>query len=151
MTSNHNKFLEKLERSDLYVWYVAKWLHKLGYSVSVPVNPKAPRPQVWKEYADQGDLHVLIRVEVKAPEIVFTGKDDWPYKEFYVCNKYQYDRSEPKPQMFFIMSQDGKYAGMVNSETLDKWFEKEIIDDYGRKKIVYCCPLDMVKWIQITE
>ena len=151
MTSNHNRFLEKLERSEQYIWLVSRWFHKSGYSVSIPVAPKALRPQDWKKYSDQGDLYIQLRVEVKAPEIVFTGKDDWPHKEFFICNKYQYDRAEPKPQMFFIMSLDGRYAGMVNNETTDQWYEKEIIDDYGRKKIVYCCPLDLVKWIQITE
>ena len=97
MMSNHDRFLEHLRDSQEAKVAVARWINSQGHAVTVCPDFEAPDASQHAECADQGDLYVSQRVEVKRLGRNFTGRDDWPFREFIVCEKKSWDRARPKP------------------------------------------------------
>lgn len=120
--ANHNRFLEHLQSSDEAVWHVAKWLSSRGYSVSVPSSTKAKERGQWKQHADNGDLFIVQRVEVKRLRIDFTSRDDWPFSEFIVCARHAFDNANPKPYFYVILSHSMKHAALVKADSHRRWY-----------------------------
>ena len=157
---NHDLFLKHLDESKQAVWIVARWLNELGYSVKIYATKKADKHENWKKYADKGDIEISDgdieishRIEVKRRGLKFINKKDWPHRDFIVCAKHAWDRAEPKPFAFIVLSNDYKYAGIVKSDSRKKWYAKSIKD--GRYDNVtqefYLIALDNVDWIVLGE
>lgn len=120
--ANHAKFLAHLDQSNAGVYRVAMWLHSLGVPVSIPVAPRVAARSDWKDGADNGDLYIQQRIEVKQLSVQFTSQADWPFRDkFIVCAKHAFDRATPKPYAYVILSKDGNYAATVKTSSSARW------------------------------
>ena len=145
------KFLGHLDESEEAVWFVAQMLSKRGYRVSVPVTTKAETYGEWKGHADNGDLFIEQRVEVKRRGLDFTNKGDWPHPDFIVCAQHSWDRAEPKPYLYIILSKSGTHAASVFGHSSPSWYvEKRTDSRYENvRQEYYFCPLDEVSFFKI--
>lgn len=150
----HEKFLENLRASEDSRWLVARYLSGKGNIVRVPPLVCAPTHADWKEYADEGDLEISLRVEVKRISRNFSGPGDWPFgTDFIVCAFHAWERAAPKPAMFWILSQDGTTAAVVRGSSRDKWrVEKRGDSRYeGRVQEFLFAPLSCVEWTRLAD
>ena len=150
---NHQLFLKHLSASHQAVWTAALWMWSTGRQVTINPTTSSEKYKDRMKHRDSGDLLVNgNRVEVKKRGINFTGKDDWPHKDFLVCAKHSYDMAENKPTGYIIMSSDMNYAGLVSSETYDQWGVTHRKDsrykDYSQD--FYVISLDYVTWHKVT-
>lgn len=147
---NHDRFLKHLDKSQEAVWRVAGWLNDKK-KLPVQVNPggRAPLSSEHESYADNGDLTVGMRVEVKRLSRSFTGRDDWPFKDFMVCARHSWDKAVQKPYAYVIVNKEGTHAALVKGETYPSWDVIERSDrryEHGYSQEFYLCPLELVKW-----
>ena len=150
--SNHPKFLQHLRDSESTRWLVAQYLSSRGNTVSIPPMREAPTAKEWEEYADNGDLEISHRIEVKRLSVDFTNASDWPFgQDFIVCAKHAFDRAKPKPLAFFVVSKSGTHAAIVRSATASKWNVAQRTDrrykDVSQQFLF--APLDCVEWVEL--
>jgi len=123
VTANHEKFQAHLRASNHATWLVARWLTERGRNVNVRGLHVAPRADDWQEYADQGDLEVLLRVEVKQLSADFTDAADWPFPDFMVCAKHSWDAANPKPYRYCYLNAAGTHMAILNPrKTRKSWW-----------------------------
>lgn len=152
MMDNNDRFISHLQQSNEAVWTVANWLHSRGNNVTVNAAGVRPSHEDWKEYADQGDLYISQRVEVKGLSAEFSCREDWPFgQKFIVCAKNAFDRATPKPHSFIYLNKARTHAAIVMGSTSAKWYvenrKDSRYDDYQQD--FYFCPLDQVKFVRI--
>lgn len=150
MKENHKKFLKHLDESVMAVEVAAEWLKCRGYDVKINKIKKAPSHSEWKKYADNGDLWISLRVEVKRLSVNFTCKADWPFgKHFIVCAKHSFDNAHPKPYGFIYLNTAMTHLAIVMSYQKNDWYVEERIDsrydDYKQEfyiidisKVIFC-------------
>jgi len=149
---NHGRFLKHLDESQVGVWTVAQWLASKGYAVTVTPSSRAPTHGDWKQHADNGDLQITQRVEVKRLSREFTGRDDWPFKDkFIVCAKHAWDSAQPKPYAYVILSASMRHAGIVKGDSRDTWYVEPRTDRRydGVRQDCYFAPLSVVAFTRI--
>jgi hypothetical protein len=152
MTENHSKFIGHLRESKAAVWLVAQWLNSKGYSVKVNPIREAPEHAKWEGYADDGDIEISQRVEVKRLSSEFTSAHDWPHgRHFIVCAKHSFDRAAPKPFAYVYLSKSGTSAAVVIGSTKGSWYaEKRRDQRYSDVyQTFYFCPLEHIKFISL--
>lgn len=152
--SNHEKFLKHLEQSKAGVWSVAKMLSEKGYGVSIPATTKAKTHKEWKDHADGGDLFISQRVEVKQLGYEFSSVEDWPFKDkFLICAVHSFDKAQPKPYCYVILSKSGKNAAAVFSRDSKHWYIEQRTDrryeNYASTS--YLSPLNLVHFFKMPE
>lgn len=153
-SGNHDRFLSHLELSKEAVWQVAKMLSDRGYNVTIPSAAKAAKHEEWKQYADNGDLYVSQRVEVKQLSADFTGAADWPFgTKFIVCAKHAFDRATPKPFAYLIISRSGKHAAAVFCSDASKWAVESRTDKRyaGVSQEFYFAPMETVRFFAMPR
>ena len=144
---NHRRFLRHLRESEWVRWYVAQWLSQSGYSVSLAPVRYAPTTADWQKFADQGDLHINMRIEVKGLSRHFTCREDWPFGvNFIVCARHSYDNADPKPYAYIILNNTCTHAAFVLSASYATWrVERRVDSRYdGIAQEYYLAPLDAV-------
>jgi hypothetical protein len=154
LTTNHEKFLSHLKKSDNGVWSVARWLHGRGHNVKINCSPQAPSADQWKKYADNGDLEISLRVEVKQLSADFTGEGDWPFRnKFIVCAKHSWDNSQPKPYAYIYLNKEGSHAAIVMGHTSKTWgIEKKIDSRYDNvEQEFYMIHPSKAYWMEIIS
>lgn len=145
----NDEFVSALTTSNDYVWAAAKWLSGCGYQVLT--NPLLIRPE-YKDrsrYTDNGDLGVLLRVEVKhRPGMEFRSLDDFPYQDVIVDEVHKWERTRPKPYVYLILNADATCAIVVLGATQKRWSKMQRYDRKNRNKCeFYTCPLaDCTFW-----
>ena len=96
--ANDASFVADLIESQRAVWYAAKLLNEMGYNVTIRPQNIRPSVEQMSEYADDGDLEIIQRIEVKRRKRPhFTGKDDFPFPTMIVDVAHTWDRANPKP------------------------------------------------------
>lgn len=153
MDSDHEKFLTHLDASQECVWLAARWLRDRGHKVTVPPYTKAPTHAAWKSHADNGDLEIARRIEVKGLSAQFTGAHDWPFQEgAIVCAKHAWDRANPKPYAFLQFAADRKTIAIVYANTYTHWVVSRKKDrryaDVEQDFLM--CPIMHVEFHQVT-
>lgn len=153
-SANHRKFLNHLNDSSKAVWTVARMLSCRGYGVTIPATSKAESHSEWKKHADGGDLFISQRVEVKQLGVEFTSAQDWPFgRKFIVCAKHAFDRAQPKPYAFVILSASGSFAAAVFATDRKYWTAEKRRD--GRYENItqefYFCPMETVQFFQMPD
>lgn len=145
-SENHKRFLFRLDESEHGRLLVAQWMQDEGYTILIPPLRKAPEADQWRDYSDKGDLLVMARIEVKQLGVAFTSRDDWPYRpDFIVCSRGSYERANPKPYAYFILSSTGTHVAMVHGDSKPVWtvgrrYDKEL----GLWQEFYFAPL---RWV----
>lgn len=117
----HKTFLNNLRKSEASVLMVAHWIATSGGRVVYHPPTEAPTHEAWKTHADQGDLTLSLRLEVKKISRPFTGPHDWPFKDFIVCAKHSWDQAFPKPFGFFYLNPGETHAAFVSGFSWPAW------------------------------
>ena len=130
----------------------AKIFHDKGFAVKVNQTSIAPSAEEWKDYADNGDIEITARVEIKRCNKDFTCAEDFPFKDAMICNKNAFDRAHPKPVYIMIINKAGTHYKILHCDTRNEWFVKEKGDGrYGSaySQKVYMCDKNLFKFIKI--
>ena len=151
--THHQWFLKELDKSAKAVWMVAHWLNSRGHNVTVNAAGRAPTHADWVDYADNGDLNISLRVEVKALTADFTSAEDWPFRgKFIVCAKHAFDRAVPKPYGYIYLNKAKTNMAMVMCQTSKKWYvEKRTDKRTNIEQEFYLCPLDEVYFHEVER
>lgn len=149
MKENHKKFLKHLDDSADTVFTCAKYFYNKGIPVEISPMTKAKNHGEWKSHADNGDLLISQRIEVKGLSHDFTCADDWKFgKEFIICAKHSWDLANPKPYAYMICNRERTHVAIVYGRTKDKWTTKTVQDsrynEYTQE--CYLCPLEYIIW-----
>lgn len=149
--NDDDKFKKHLAQSHSAVWKVAQYLSSKGNPVTVPPTFVTPNHKDWKEYADDGDIYMGQRIEVKRRGFSFSSKESWPYKTFMVCAKHSFDNAKPKPYAYFVLSKEGNNSAVVMASTQKSWIVDRVKDKRYDNMVqdVYLCPLNLVKFISL--
>lgn len=148
---NNDRFIKHLKDSMGAVWEVAQWLQGRGHAVTV--NPTFIRPShdQWADYADNGDLFISQRIEVKVRGVEFTCREDWPHGDkFIVCAKHAWDRALQKPHAFIYLNKSRTYAAILMGDTHGEWTVEKRTDRRYQDvtQEFYFCPINLVKFIK---
>ena len=152
--ADHLTFLKHLDQSHSAVWRVAQWLQERGNRVVVTPITKSATHQEWKDHADDGDLYIQLRVEVKKRGLEFTGREDWPHGDkFIVCAKHAWDRAKPKPYAFVILNKSMTHAAIVTADTRSQWTVEERTDSryIQYRQEFYFIPIDLVRFVPLSK
>lgn len=152
--TNHSRFLNHLKESESTVWTIAEWLNGKGYNVTIPASSAAPTHGEWKSHADNGDLYINQRIEIKHLGVSFSTKSTWPFgKKFIVCAKHSFDRATPKPFAYIIVSNDKKAMAIVMVTSCAYWaIESKKDSRYNSvDQEFYLCPLEHVKFFKLEQ
>lgn len=153
MDANHEKFLSHLDASSGGVSLAKAWLESRGHEVSIRPSGRAEARADWKNHADNGDLTISLRVEVKQLGCDFTCEADWPFRDkFIVCAKHAFDRAKPKPYGFIIINRAGTHAAFVLCSDARHWTVERRKDSRydGVEQDFYLSPLPNVKFGQLN-
>lgn len=148
---NFERFRKHLAKSEEGVQFAAHYLLSLGHDVLIKATSCAPSRDQWKEFADDGDLYIQQRVEVKHLSATF-AEGHWPFgSKFLVCAKHSYDRSKPKPFAYLYFSSDRKCVASVLGSSRPHWYVESRNDQRyeNYKQDFYLCPLEHVKFTRI--
>ena len=125
----------KLRRSNDAVWAVARYLHSLQHTVTVPALHIAKDLSEYKEMVDEGDI-ILHRdgkediVEVKHQSWDWTEHSHIPWPEIIVCAKKSYDRHKKKPVAYFLVNKQLSHSLVIPTSTYSSWTVKDIHDKH---------------------
>ena len=147
-----SSFVQDLFDSQAVVLEAAKWLLNKGYKVTV--NPTRVRPSVEKmaEYADNGDLEINERIEVKGRKIDFTSREDFPYTSIIVDVAHVWDRAKPKPAFYLLFNRARTHIAVVGRSTREAWVKVEKMDKgKNRMRTFYECPIERVKFSEVSK
>jgi hypothetical protein len=149
----HDNFFELLDASQSTVWMAAQWLVSRGFNVKVNASGKTPDHENWKKYADNGDLEVSQRVEVKRSGYDFTCAQDYPFENMIVCAKHSYDNAIPKPYVYLIFNKAGTHVARIYSRQRHEWFEQEKEDGRfkGYKQVFYFINRNKVNFVPLGQ
>ena len=151
--SNDPTFVKDLENSQHTVWLVARWLSDRGYPTTVRPLRVRPNASQASEYADDGDIEIADRIEVKRrPDTSFTSLDTFPYPTVIVDVAHTWDNASPKPRAYFIVNAEGSHAIIVRGDTFAEWELVEKEDrKKGRRRRFYECPVRLCACVRITK
>lgn len=121
----HKTFLKALRDSEQSVLRVAHWIKGSGGIVSYEPPTEAGTHEEWKGHADEGDLALRFRLEVKRISRPFTSAADWPFKDFIVCAQHAWDRATPKPFGILCLNRAETHAAFVSAATRPSWWSDE--------------------------
>lgn len=149
--NDDDKFKKHLAQSHGAVWKVAQYLSNKGHPITVPPTFVAPNHDEWKEYADDGDIYMGQRIEVKQRGFYFSSRNDWPYKSFMVCAKHSFDNAKPKPYAYFILNKEGSFAAVVMGSSHKSWYCETKKDSRYEDMVqsFYMSPMNLVKFVEL--
>jgi hypothetical protein len=136
-------FPDDLKESHRYVWIVAEWLSSFGHHVTVRAQKIRPSVAEMDEYADDGDIEIIQRVEVKRrPDMHFTGKGDFQYETVFVDVAHAWDKAKPKPVAYVILNAKATHCLVVKGDTSKYWIKRTCLDTKKkRERTFYECPI----------
>ncbi|WP_286995269.1 hypothetical protein [Acinetobacter sp.] len=142
--SNLKKFQSHLRESRGPVWRVAEALFEQGFSPTVKYSQVMEEGDPWRLYADDGDISLDIKIEVKhRKKIGWTCANDFPYDTLLVCAKASYSRAFPKPYAYIHLDDDMSHAAIIYNGTFPEWEEIRMPDErYGDNYIQTAYQID---------
>lgn len=140
-------FVADLTESHKAVEKAAAWLRNKGYPVIV--RPTFVRPDVSErgEYADDGDIEILQRIEVKRRiSMTFSGEGDFPYDTLIVDACHCYDKANPKPYAYIIFNRDMTAAFIVDVKSTRRHWQRTTRADRQKARVreFYECPVSIL-------
>lgn len=155
VTPQHKGFLDRLRGSSESVLAVADWLIRGGRTVEIPAMRFAPTASEAERFFDEGDIVVVERkiIQVKRISKQFTGRSDWPFREYFISNKASVDRMFDRVTAYVTVSCDQKFAAIVDVyETKAHWYLTERhASNTQNVETFYACGLEYVKFKRISR
>ncbi len=153
--STHPAFLLGLEESQKAVWLMASWLSRQGFSVRIPHAPLlTPTHADWRDYSDQGDLELGLRIEVKRLGCEFTCAEDWPFKNFIVCSRHSWDMANPRASRFYYLNKQMTHAAIIRpASSSDLWRVETIKAGNHADKLeeFYVCDVSCASFFSLAD
>jgi hypothetical protein len=147
MSRTHADFLDELTASSEAVEHVARWLtRERGLPVLLRPLYQSPTFEQRADYADDGDLGVVLGVEVKRRRLLFTGKADYPYPTAIIEAVPSYDKKRPSPYCYVLLNQS-MTAGLVVDvgRTRRHWQKITIYESRNQlNQQVYACDVSLL-------
>jgi hypothetical protein len=149
----HEGFTKRLDASRSSTFRVAEWLHKKGFSVTIPAIRFAPLGANPLDYVDEGDLFIESggkkhRIDVKHRGTEFTDADSWPQKlkgKMIVSNKIAVDRANGESKAYIIVSQPMTHIAIIWNTTREHWVAEELFSrNIQQLEWFYLCPIEHV-------
>lgn len=142
-------FVSDLLLSKHAVRRVAAWLTDKGYQVILRPTIVRPSPDVRMEYSDDGDLGIVLTVEVKRRmTIPFHSRADFPYPDIIVDVCHTFDNRVIKPYAYVILNADMSCAVVImTGKTRLYWSKVKKFDTNAQRlREYYVCPLEHVEF-----
>ena len=153
---NHKRFIKHLDESKPSIGVAKKHLESQGFEVREKETKKTPSYEERMKYLDDGDLEYYKdgewrRVEVKHSSRNFTSAENWPFRNMFVCAIHSWDKVDPKPDVFLILSKDMNNVAEITGDTNNQWFLTSFTDKryVNYRQTAYACPLDLIKFSTI--
>lgn len=152
-TEKHERFTKRLEASRASTFKVAEWLHKKGFSISIPAIRFAPLGSNPLDYVDEGDLFIesgghKVRIDVKHSGTEFTDADSWPKRlkgRMIVSNKKAIDRAEGSSKAYIIVNPPMTHVAIIWQRTWKYWVAEELPASNTKElEWFYLCPIEHV-------
>jgi len=123
-----------------------------------PPPREAEKHEQWRDYVDDGDLKVYYRgeevgkrCEVKHYlETDFTSLADFPHKWLFLGNAAAWDRADPKPYIYCVLTRLGTHAAFVPGRAHGSWSRINVTDKRrGTTELTIACPPDVAWWTKL--
>jgi hypothetical protein len=146
-------FINDLRESRTAVSIAAEWLNRKGYPVVIKPTFERPKSSDMAEFADDGDLEIMQRIEVKRRKsLTFSSKEDFPYDSLIVDVCHSYDKAKIKPYAYIILNEKMDCAFIAYSKHQKHWKKTVKADRFkGRDREFYECPMEYIKFVKIKE
>jgi hypothetical protein len=150
--AEHSEFQESVVNSEPSVLFVAEWLCSRNNLVNVLPHTIAPTRDKWAEHSDSGDMLIAtpkglsLAGEVKAIRHEF-DHHRYPYpNRVFIDSVEKYDRKNPEPDVYFILSADWAAVASIQCKTKPTWWSERIPDPISRVlKDTYCCTAEQIE------
>lgn len=147
------EFKEALAESSAAVHVVASWLH--AKKCDVLIRPTLVRPSFEErnDFADEGDIEIRQRIEVKHRKLTFTSVNDYPYEDVIVDESFKVDRILKGTLWgYAIINQSMTHACLILQHTRPAWTLQTMYDKADRQqRTFYVCPKDLCTFTIIQE
>lgn len=147
-------FYKALADADGPMFQAAQWLRKT-YGCSVMIRPvqKIPDSGDPKDARDDGDIIAFFEkvIEVKEkPEYKFTGAHDFPFDTIMVANVEPTDRHHV--DLWIIISGNRTHAALIKGDCKKHFLKKNVwCPNTAKYEEKYMCPVEHVKWVNLTD
>jgi len=150
-----DQFVTRLKKSQDAVFFIANYILAKGYKVYVPKLRIAPDQESREQYSDEIDLifyrenELEVRVEVKQLNINFTDIF-FPYERLIVNSITGYKTKKIKPDLHILLSKNRLYAAIIDKNTFNKCYLKQIFDKIKFQYLwFYCIDYKQVKFVKL--
>jgi|SRR5262245_8643654 len=126
--SRHDDFVRALKRSTRAQFLVAQMLHHKGETIEISGLQIAPTFEDAEDYADSGDLQLLIRkrIEVKHSSRNFTSRHDWPLGgQVFIDTTDRLERVKTIAHAYYTVSSDFRHFALIKGCTEPCWFSMD--------------------------
>jgi hypothetical protein len=135
---------------------VAGYLMSMGYAIKMDAMRLAPTHAEWRQFVDNGDLHITARIEVKQRKFDFTSAKDFPFQDgLIVCSCSSFARAEREGSMPFAyvhLNLAGSHVAVISTRTRPTWKGMDVGDsEYETVRRNWCVPLSQVKFGSLQE
>ena len=146
----HEQFLSELVISNEAVAKVAASFLSRGVPVTVRPTFQAPTFEQRGEYSDDGDLEIVLRIEVKHRGILFTGRDDYPYPTAIIDQCSNFDKKRPVPHAYYLLNQSMNTALVAHvARTQAHWTTADFPTQNGIVQPFYVCPVNILGVVRL--
>ena len=114
----------------------------VGLKIPTLLNPTIMVPPGGNpnNYKDGGDLYMLMRTEVKHPNLQWTNKDDYPFPDIIICACDSFDDQAIPPKYYMIWNKEKTSAMSIEvNRTKSDWFKRDIRDSRAGRGYSYPC------------
>jgi len=109
---NNEDFRQRWRESHKVVELIAMTLLRKGYWVQILPQELTPSFEERHNYADNGDLKMMIDGKEEVCEVKGSGyefkNNRHPFPTAFLCNKWSFDKADPKPRYYFIVCKTRK-------------------------------------------
>ena len=147
-------FIGDLEKSKVAVDKAARFLSNKG--IPVIIQPTHTRADVRDRnaYADDGDLKILLTVEVKhRPTLFFSKGRGFKYATVIIDACHIFDRHKIKPIYYIIWNSDYTSLIFINvNDTFAQWIKTKKFDNAkGRERKFYEVDIKLCVIVDVRE
>lgn len=134
------QFIKDLKESDEHTQSVYMWALMQGY--------EAQKPWLQYDHADEWDILVTKRIEVKHLQVPFTT-DHFPYAWVIIDEERKVrNRDLNTLEMYVILNKDRTCACIITPDTEHAWYWKVFYDKvYKEERMFLLCPKNLCEFI----
>jgi len=135
---NSDDFRKRWRGSHEVVDMVAMMLLRQGLFVQILPQELTPSFEVRHQYADSGDLKIIVDGKDHVCEVKGSGIDfkygKHPFKSALLCNQWSFDKSDPKPSYYFIVDKSKKHCAVFDVSKYRDHMKLVMVTDKKRPK-----------------